>query len=371
MNALVIGGTGPSGPHLINGLLERGYEVAVLHGGFHEVEFARPVEHIHTDPHFAETLQDALGDRRFDVVVATYGRIRIIAEVMKGRTGRLLTVSGGGVYAPRRDPRWGPLGAPPAVPEDSPLQDEPRSTGGMGHLIWVTEQTVLAAHREGHYKATVFRYPLVYGPHAPADPDWSIVRRVLDGRKQFIIAGGGLVLLRRGFGPNAAHALLLGVDQPEAAAGQVYNVADDMLHSQRQRADLIAKTLGHEWELVDMPHSLARRASRLWGNPEHLAFDTTKIRSQLGYRDAVPTVEAIALSARWLAEHPPERGGELETQLADPFDYAAEDELIRVYREGIDRAAQVAFPEIEAAHMYRHPTQPGEGWSRPSARTRV
>ena len=82
MKALVIGGTGPSGPHTVNGLLERGYEVTVLHGGQHEVEFAQPVEHVHTDPHFAETLGPALAGRSFDLVLATYGRMRIIAELV-------------------------------------------------------------------------------------------------------------------------------------------------------------------------------------------------------------------------------------------------------------------------------------------------
>ena len=40
MNALVLGGTGPTGPYIVNGLLERGYRVTIMHGGFHEVEFA-------------------------------------------------------------------------------------------------------------------------------------------------------------------------------------------------------------------------------------------------------------------------------------------------------------------------------------------
>lgn len=367
MNALVIGGTGPSGPHLVDGLLDRGYEVAVLHGGFHEAEFATPVEHIHTDPHFAETLAPALEGRSFDVVVATYGRIRIVAEVMKGKTGRLVTVSGSAVYAPGRDPRWGPLGAPLARPEDGPLQEDP-AIPGLGHPIWLTEQAVLAAHREGHYNATILRYPLVYGPNAPANPDWSIVRRALDGRRQFILGGGGLALTRRGYGPNVAHAVLLAVDQPEAAAGQVYNVGDDQQHSHRQRVELIAATLGHEWEFIDMPLSLARRASRLWGQQDHLLFDTTRIRTQLGYRDVVPAAEATALSARWLADNPPPRGGELEVQLGDPFDYDAEDALIRTFQQGMAVAAAVPFPEIESAHMYRHPTRPGEAWSRPSTR---
>ena len=125
MKALVIGGTGPSGPYIVNGLIERGYEVIVLHGGHHENELVNHVEHIHADPHFAETLEAALDGLSFDITIATYGRIRLIAEVMKGKTQRLITVSGGMLYAPRNDPRWGPLGAPAAIPEDAPVTVDP------------------------------------------------------------------------------------------------------------------------------------------------------------------------------------------------------------------------------------------------------
>ena len=35
MKALVVGGTGPTGPLIVQGLLDRGYEVTVYHRGFH------------------------------------------------------------------------------------------------------------------------------------------------------------------------------------------------------------------------------------------------------------------------------------------------------------------------------------------------
>ncbi len=34
--ALVVGGTGPTGPYIVEGLLQRGYQVAILHRGEHE-----------------------------------------------------------------------------------------------------------------------------------------------------------------------------------------------------------------------------------------------------------------------------------------------------------------------------------------------
>ena len=36
--ALVIGGTGPTGPLIVNGLTRRGYKVTILHTGRHETD---------------------------------------------------------------------------------------------------------------------------------------------------------------------------------------------------------------------------------------------------------------------------------------------------------------------------------------------
>lgn len=367
MKALVIGGTGPTGPYVVNGLIERGYEVTILHGGQHEVEFVQPIEHIHTDPHFAETLTPALAGRSFDLVLATYGRMRIIAELMKDKTERFIGVGGSAVYAHRDDPRWGPLGQPNLVPEDSPRYDDPAGPR-FNHLMWVSEETVMRAHREGHYNATYFRYPLLYGPHAPANPEWSFVRRILDGRRHVVIAAGGL-LRRRGFARNVAHALLLAVDQPAASGGQIYNIRDEHQYTQRQLVEFIAKHLRHTWEVVEVPPELAHRVYKGGGDVALLAtieFDIGKIKSQLGYRDIVRPAQGFAETVDWLVANRPEPGGEIERQLGDPFAYAAEDALIAACREGYATAERVRFPEMQSGHMYRHPKKPGEAWAPPT-----
>ena len=76
--------------------MERGYTVTIMHSGAHEAEFAAPVEDIHADVHFTETLQDALGNRTFDLVIGQYGRLRVVAEFMIGRTPRFIGVGAGG-----------------------------------------------------------------------------------------------------------------------------------------------------------------------------------------------------------------------------------------------------------------------------------
>ena len=370
MKALVIGGTGPSGPHIVNGLIQRGYEVTVLHGGQHEVDFIEVVEHIHTDPHFAETLEPALQGRSFDLVLATYGRMRIIARLLRGKTRRFIGAGGSSVYAPRTDPRWGPMGPPMHLPEDGPRCDDPAGPK-FNHLMWVTEEAVMQAHREGDYNATYFRYPILYGPSSPANPEWSIVRRILDGRRQFVIAANGLVR-RRGYAQNVAHALLLAVDKPAESAGQIYNIRDEHQYTQRQQVEFVAGHLRHEWEIVELPPALAHRVYK--GGASTLPagvieFDISKIKTQLGYRDVVTTAQALALSADWLVANRPEPGGEIERQLGDPFAYDAEGKLISSYRTGLADAQGVQFPDMQLGHMYRHPKKPGDAWAPPSSST--
>src|SRR5215510_8577239 len=98
MDILVIGGTGPTGPYIVGGLVERGHRVTILHTGRHEVDTLPPVPHIHADPFDEDSFTTAIAGRTFDVVFAMYGRLRMIVEVLVGRTPRLFTIGGVPVY---------------------------------------------------------------------------------------------------------------------------------------------------------------------------------------------------------------------------------------------------------------------------------
>ncbi|HEY2107574.1 MAG TPA: NAD-dependent epimerase/dehydratase family protein, partial [Candidatus Binataceae bacterium] len=222
MKALVVGGTGPTGPFLVNGLLQRGYAVTILHRGTHEIpEIGPEVEHIHADPHFRETLDEALAHRSFDLVLATYGRIRFVAEATVGKTGRFISIGGVPCYRGFYHTSANfPPGMPVPIPEDAPLCDN-EAEERFGYLIATTEQEVMRCHRN----AAIFRYPYVYGPYQLVPREWSIIRRILDRRKFILLPDNGLALMSHGYAENLAHAVLLAVDQPQASAGQAYNCA--------------------------------------------------------------------------------------------------------------------------------------------------
>ncbi len=327
LRVLVIGGTGPTGIPIVEGLVARGHDVTILHRGTHErAETPASVRHLHHDPYDDADLERGLGGETYDVLLAMYGRLRSIARLSAGKVGAFVSVGGVPAYRGWMNP-WlhDPPGLPVPVAEDAPTVDEPEQDE-KGFRIVRTESAVF----EHHPRAAHFRYPYVYGPYQLAPREWSIVRRVLDGRERIVVADDGLTLHHHGFTRNLARAVLLAVDQPDSAAGLVFNAADEEVLSVRQVIELVAGALGHTFEIVSMPHDLAVPARPVLAQPlpTHRVLDLTRVRTVLGYRDEVQARDALALTARWLAEHPHERGGTEEMVLTDPFDYPAEDRLI-------------------------------------------
>jgi nucleoside-diphosphate-sugar epimerase len=367
---LVIGGTGASGVPLVEELLELGYDVTVLHGGFHEAEFSQPIRHIHVDVHFREELERAIAtEPPFDVVVATYGRLALTCEVFAGRTQRLIAVGAlHGASARTDDPRWGFIGRPVSMTEaDDLLIEDDSFDWQFGYRMAEAERALFAAHDAGKFQATYIGYPLLYGPRAPGPQDWCVVRRVLDGRPHYAIADGGLKLEMRGYVDNMAHSVVAALTQPEVASGKKFYVADVGQYSLGERIEAICRYMGHEMELVEMPYEFARPCHPLWRfRPGHRVNNTSRSRVELGYRDVVSVDDALKRTVDWLVAHPLEPGGQEEQKIGDPFDYAAEDLLIESWKRQSADVAAVPYSLPRPAHQYRHPESPGDPWQPPS-----
>jgi len=361
MKALVIGGTGPTGPHVLGGLLDRGFDVSVLHRGVHEPPDLPPVRHIHADPHFVETLVEATSEDTFDVVVATYGRMKAVAEAFDGRCGHLITVGGVPVYRGFLEPHHNrPYGMRVLAREDGPLADSAEPVSRFAGQIVAAERAVLERGQAGAYRASTVRYPQIYGPRNIIPWEWAVIRRVLDGRDRMILPDNGLWIVSRCAARNAAEVLLKIVDSPEAAEGQAYNCADDDQFTTRQWAESVATLLGAEMEFVGIPSQLAPSAlAELLGETAapHVLVDGSKAKTQLGYRQVVTAETALEETVRWLVDNP-------VTPEAYPlyparFDYAMEDRLIDAYERAsawVREQAPDTAPEIP--HPMPHPKVP-------------
>ncbi|MDQ1105691.1 NAD-dependent epimerase/dehydratase family protein [Nocardioides zeae] len=356
--ALVVGGTGPTGPLIIRGLQERGYAPTMLNRGSRVLPELADIELIKADPHFAETFAAAVQGHQYDLVIATYGRLRVMIDTLREVTDRVVSV-GGTAYADR--------GGRPAH-EDSPRYTENKIVA----KIVETEQALLAAHDAGYFNWSHLRYPNLWGSRQLAPREWSIIRRLKDGRRTIPIADGGLTLESKAYVENAAHAVLLTVDKPDESAGQQYNVCDDETPSDATRVRDLARAFGvDDVQLLSLPEAATGPAS-FWGIGRDLSFSregrpprtvhkllsNTKMREQLGYEDLVPYEEAVRRTVEWYVQNPADARD--EEQLSDPFDYAAEDAYADALASFVDDTRAIPFAGVEYVHQYSHPKKPSD-----------
>lgn len=358
MKILVIGGTGSTGVPVLEGLLNRGHDVALLHRGVHEPEGLPDVEHIHADPHFAETLSDAVAGRAFDVVLAMYGRVAVIAEVFAGKCGQLVSIGGVPAYRGCVQPETvKPYGMAINAREDGPLSDGTQPVPRFAGLIRAAERAVLDRAAAGAYRGTVIRYAAIYGPRNLVPWEWSVMRRVMDGRSRMILPDNGLWIISRAAARNAAEVVLKVVDNPEVADGRAYNAADDDQFTVRQWAEAIAGIMGGELEFVGIPSELAGSALIELLPPSaqpHILVDNNKAKRELGYSQVVSAADATVEAVGWLSANPVTK--EQYPLYPARFDYVAEDRLIDAYLQAsawVREQAPDDTPDVR--HPMAHP----------------
>lgn len=366
--ALLVGGTAATGRAIIAELQARGYEVTLYNRGrFNHTLDLPGLRFITGDPHFRETIQADLRGRDWDVVVATYGRTRLLAEALTGRTGHFVAVSGTPVCR---------LGRGVPMHEDDPTADAQTGPANMAAIvpkIARTEQEILALGRAGGFAATIVRYPYVYGPHSLVPVEWHVIQRVRDGRRRWALAGGGLQLTGRCAAPNAAGVIGAALDRPAVAAGRVFHAGDLRQFTQRQWVALIAGMLGHDFEFVDIPPSVApvgssaipmageflfsqSAASIAAGALEHNVALPLLAERDLGYRERVDPLDWLQRTVEyWLAHPYTVPPGDVAPLGGADFDYAAEDALLDWWDGTLARAPAFGQP-IRRGHPYDHPT---------------
>jgi nucleoside-diphosphate-sugar epimerase len=221
-----------------------------------------------------------------DVVIHTVAMGGVDAEAsvqaFSGRTGRLVLLSSGDVY--RAYGRFTKIEAGPPdqglLAEDAPLRTKlfpyrTEATSQESLQYWyekiLAERAVLS---DAGLPGTVLRLPKVYGPGGNEDlrtiyrhrnhPDWRWTH---------------------GFVENVADAVALAATHP-LAGGRVYNVGE-------AHTPTIAERLA--W----LPSStIEPDLNSHFDFTQNLAYDTSRIRTELGYREIVPEEEGFLRTLR-------------------------------------------------------------------------
>jgi nucleoside-diphosphate-sugar epimerase len=283
VKVLVIGGTRFIGPYVVRDLHASGHDVFVFHRGEHDNALLPDVRHVRSPDAAMPVLRfpDVLFDLRPQVVIHMMAMgeadARAAVDAFAGRIERLVVPSSGDVY--RAYGRFTGLEPGPIEPglltEDSPLREtlfpyraQAQSPSDLTYFYdkILVERAVMARADLG---ACVLRLPKVYGPGDNAD-----LATVFANREHPRWRWTHLHV------ENVAAAIGLAAMHP-AAAGRVYNVGE-------ARTPTIAERMARL-----PPSSVPVAAPGTHDFSQDIAYDTTRIRAELGYAEPVSEAEGL------------------------------------------------------------------------------
>ena len=189
-------------------------------------------------------------------------------------------------------------GDDPALPKREERIGNPLSPYAATKLINEIYASVYA--RSYGFAATGLRYFNVFGPrqdphgaYAAVIPKWTAA--MLAG-EEVTIFGDGQTSRDFCFVANAVQANLRAVFAPDAAQGQVYNVAVGQRTSLAQLFDLIRDSLALHQHAYDRP---PRFADFRAGDVRHSEADISKARAALGYAPTHDISAGMAAAVPW------------------------------------------------------------------------
>ncbi|PZC41258.1 MAG: Nucleoside-diphosphate-sugar epimerase [Chloroflexi bacterium] len=335
MKALVVGGTGPTGPYILEGLKERGYEVTIYHRGLHEPDDLPEVaHHEHGDPFNLDTLKEHFASAKFDLVISMYGRLRHVASVLSGKTERFVGIGGSAAYI-------NPQHAENSIAAQSLpiLMNHPtygnRDINPFGFAVANSERRLMEMHERGEFEASLIRYPTLYGPRTPRQWLWPIMRRYIEGRRRIIVPGDGSHIFPTGYSENIAEIVLLVSDKKEAA-GKIFNAVDSRTHTIKNFIKLVGEILDYEWEIVEVNHPIGHRLAKGYAPEASKMLDDTPLKTILEYKDVVPVEEGIKRTVEWILNNVGSFDQSIESLLGNPYAYELEDLVVETLANADD-----------------------------------
>jgi nucleoside-diphosphate-sugar epimerase len=335
MRILLVGGNGFIGRFVVGALQRQGHTLAVFHRGTKTA--TADVWEIRGDRNqlnaSAQELKHFAPEVVIDFVVSSGTQAEELMNIFRGVAQRVVVLSSMDVYRAvgiSQGTESGPLIELPLT-EESELRRglrpyPPEVLQVMRKIFtWVTDEydkipVERIVMNDSELPGTVLRLPMVYGPGDPLHRFYSVVKRIVDGRRH-IIFPEAIAAWRspRGYVENVAAAIALAATD-DRAAGRIYNVCEEPAFSELEWARKIASEMQWEGEFALLP--VERTPSHLMkpGNAaQHWTASSGRIRRELGYEEPVSIDEAIRRTVRWQRENSP------SVEFLAQFDYPAED----------------------------------------------
>jgi nucleoside-diphosphate-sugar epimerase len=314
--AVVTGGRGFVGRHLVRRLLSRGDEVVVFDGappggddGFPDEEVlhvrgdvrdrGRLAEAITRDVDIVYHLAAVVGvdqylARPIDVIDVNVTGTRNVLDLAARAGAKVVVASSSEVF-----------GKNPAVPWS---EDGDRVLGPTSADRWcyssskaLVEHLTLAYGRQHGLETAIVRYFNAYGPHQrPAYIVSRTVHRILNGLPPVVYDKGEQTRCFT-YVDDAVDGTVRAASNP-AAVGRTFNIGSTVETTVRDLVELIAKLAGFPGEVV--PVDTGERLSRGYQDLARRVPDTTRARTVLGWRCATSLEDGLVATIDWARRNP-------------------------------------------------------------------
>ena len=319
MRVVIVGGTGFIGSHVVRELTSRDADVEVIHRGQTHADLPASVRLLQADRTdlvgFLDATRNIAADVVVDMIALTDVHARATLRAFRG-AGRIVTISSIDVYRAFGIFIGSEAGPPVPVPIDErgehrtalyPFRqldnDAPPDRPPDYEKILVER----AVREQSDVPVTVLRLPVVYGPGDTARRrTLPYVQRMSDSRPAILLSRSlSNWMLSRGYVGNIASGIADAV-MDARAANRTYNIADAQALSERHWVQLLADYCGWRGRIVEVPDEGVPSALRHQGNfAQHLVFDTSRIRADLGYSEPISLAESVRRTVAWELANPP------------------------------------------------------------------
>lgn len=308
------------GRRIVELLLARGHEVAILHRRDSH-DLGPRVGNLQADRADAAAVSRLIGRGRFDAVFdlaydwqrgTPASHVEAAARSCGDQLQRYVFMSSIAAYPPGVDHR-----------EDDPLAPDDFPNPYVQHKA-SAERALFRMHEESGFPVVTFRPPFVHGPRQPFYREQFFWDRLLDGRPIVLPDGGGGPM-PWAFVDDVAEACVRAIEVPEAA-GQAFNIGHVEKTTQRTFVEALARVAGVAPRFVSVPRATIHAAGgQLMGGSIYFGE----------YLDLPPLSSVIEKAPRVLGVAPTPLDDALRqgyawyrSQPRRPVDYAFEDRLI-------------------------------------------
>jgi nucleoside-diphosphate-sugar epimerase len=337
MRILIIGGTRFIGPWVVERLLGQQHQVMLFHRGTAAPEGLPEVRHVHGDrkniEEFKDTFRKWAPDAVLDLYALTEGDVHALLKAIKGICGRLVVISSMDVYRAfglLHSMEEGPL-EPVPLAESAPLRGKLYPYRGKMEGFEDYEKILVeqAALQENSLTCTILRLPMVYGPGDYQHRLFGYLKRMDDQRPAILmeehIAGWRWT---KGYVKDIAKGIVLALTH-EAAGKRIFNIGESETPSMLAWVQKLGELVGWRGQVLSVPRGvLPPQLSMPIDARQHMLFDSSKIREELGYAEEHDLEGGLRESIAWERENPP------GAPAAGLFDYAEEDRILHELRHG-------------------------------------